>query len=133
MLNDPIDTTRLFLHVLAASIWVGGQLTLLGLLPVLRAAGGDLPKQAARAYNKIAWPSFWILVATGVWNYAADARTATHAWKVTVIIKVAVVVVSGATAWLHAHATSRRALAVNGALAGLSALGALLIGIVLAG
>ena len=34
-----LETLRLFLHVLAATIWVGGQLTLAALVPALRAAG----------------------------------------------------------------------------------------------
>ncbi len=37
MLPLTLDTVRLSLHVLAATVWVGGQLTLVGLLPGLRA------------------------------------------------------------------------------------------------
>jgi uncharacterized membrane protein len=33
------DTIRLFLHVLAATIWVGGQLTLAALFPGVLLAG----------------------------------------------------------------------------------------------
>ena len=36
MLAVSWDTIRLFLHVLAATIWVGGQLVLAVLVPVLR-------------------------------------------------------------------------------------------------
>ncbi len=36
MLAVSWDTVRLFLHVLAATVWVGGQLTLAALVPVLR-------------------------------------------------------------------------------------------------
>ena len=39
MLAVSWDTIRLFLHVLAATIWVGGQLVLAALVPVLRRAG----------------------------------------------------------------------------------------------
>ena len=39
MLGVTWDTIRLFLHVLAATVWVGGQLTLAALVPVLRKAG----------------------------------------------------------------------------------------------
>ena len=41
MLAVSWDTVRLFLHVLAATIWVGGQLTLAVLVPVLRRFGTD--------------------------------------------------------------------------------------------
>ena len=49
------------------------------------------------------------------------------------MIKLTVVAASGVTAFLHARATSRRGKAVFGALTGLTALLALLLGIVLAG
>ena len=39
MLAVSWDTIRLFLQVLAATIWVGGQLVLAALVPVLRRAG----------------------------------------------------------------------------------------------
>src|ERR1039458_10200042 len=67
MLAVSWDTVRLFLHVLAATIWVGGQLTLAALVPVLRIRDAGLPKIAARTFNRIAWPAFGVLVVTGVW------------------------------------------------------------------
>ena len=51
----------------------------------------------------------------------------------TLVVKLAVVAASGVAAWLHARATGRTALAVFGALTGLTALLALFLGIVLAG
>ena len=41
MLSPSVATLRLFLHVLAATVWVGGQLTLAGLVPGLRAIAPD--------------------------------------------------------------------------------------------
>ena len=38
MLSPTIDTIRLFLHILAASVWVGGQIVLAGLVPSLKRA-----------------------------------------------------------------------------------------------
>ena len=40
-LAPAVTALRLSLHVLAATIWVGGQLTIAGLVPDLRALGGD--------------------------------------------------------------------------------------------
>ena len=40
-----MNAFRLFLHVLAASIWVGGQLVLAGLVPTVRRFG-EGPDQA---------------------------------------------------------------------------------------
>jgi hypothetical protein len=47
-------------------------------------------------------------------------------------IKMLFVVASGATAWLHSHAKSRRAMAINGGLTGLTALVTLVLGLALA-
>jgi putative copper export protein len=127
------DTIRLFLHVLAATVWVGGQLTLAALVPALRGLGAEIPRSAARAFNKVAWPAFGILLATGVWNVIAEHGKITGDYQATLTVKLVVVAVSGVTAWLHARARSRAGLAVFGALTGLSALGALFLGVLLAG
>jgi putative copper export protein len=127
-----IETIRLFLHVLAATIWVGGQITLAALVPALRAAGTDVPKAAANAFNKVAWPAFAVLVLTGIWNVVAEDDSSS-AYQNTLSLKYALVLASGVTAYLHARASSRRSMAVFGALTGLTALGALFVGIMLAG
>jgi putative copper export protein len=132
MLPFHLETLRLFLHVLAATIWVGGQLVLAALVPALRGAGAEVPRLAARAFNRVAWPAFGVLILTGVWNVVAEGDRG-PAYRTTLMIKLAVVAASGVTAFLHARATSRRGMAVFGALTGLTALLALLLGIVLAG
>jgi putative copper export protein len=126
------DTIRLFLHVLAATIWVGGQLTLAALVPVLRRLGGEIPRAAARAFNRVAWPAFAVLVLTGVWNVIAERGSITGSYEVTLVVKLVVVVISGVTAVLHASARSAAGLAVFGALTGISALAALFLGVLLA-
>src|SRR5205809_697088 len=68
VLHPSIDTVRIFLHVLAATIWVGGQLTLAGLVPTLRTEAPDAVVPAARRFALLAWPAFAVLVITGVWN-----------------------------------------------------------------
>lgn len=132
MLPVSLDTLRLFLHVLGATIWVGGQLVLAALVPALRVAGADVPRSAARAFNRIAWPAFGLLVLTGIWNIAAVGDQG-PAYRTTLTAKLVVVAASGVTAFLHARATTRRGMAVYGALTGLTALGALLLGVILAG
>ena len=132
MISADLDTLRLFLHVLAATIWVGGQLTLAGLVPALRAAAPDAPRLAAQRFGRIAWSAYAVLLATGAWNVAAESGEVHGAYRTTLEVKIAVVLASGAAAWLHARARSRAGLAVFGALSGLTALGALFIGILLA-
>ena len=122
-------TIRVFLHVTAATVWVGGQLTLAGLVPGLRALGPDAPRAVARRFNRIAWPAFGVLVATGIWNVLDLAPDWSSDYGRTVMVKIAVVAASGLSALLHARARTRGALAVFGAASGLTALGALFIGV----
>lgn len=129
MLPITWDAVRVFLHVLAATIWVGGQLTLAGLVPGLRALAPDAPRAVARRFNRIAWPAFGVLVATGIWNVLVLEPRWDSAYGRTVMVKVLVVTASGVTALVHTQARSRVALAVFGALSGLTALGALFLGI----
>ena len=128
-----LDVVRLFVHVIAASVWVGGQLVLAALVPVLRAKDPALPKAAANGFNRIAWPAYWVLVVTGAWNVMAEQAEAPAGWSTVLALKVAVVALSGVAAFLHTRATTTHGLAVWGARSGLSALSAVFIGIVLAG
>lgn len=134
MLTPAIDTVRLFLHVAAATVWVGGQLTLAGLVPGLRALGPDAPATIARRFARIAWPAFAVLVATGIWNVVVvHPSRQSSSWRVALWIKLAVVAVSGLSAWLHGRAHTRASLAAWGGVSGLTALVALLLGVLLEG
>ena len=130
MLAVSWDTIRLFLHVLAATIWVGGQLVLAALVPVLRKGG--VATEAARRFNEVAWVAFAVLVATGIWNVAAVGHMS-PSYRTTLIVKLVVVAISGVTAALHIRSRTARSRAVFGALTGLSALAALFLGVLLAG
>jgi putative copper export protein len=127
-----LDTARLFLHVLAATVWVGGQLTLVGLLPSVRALGPEAPRAVARAFNRLAWPAFGVLVLTGIWNVLAAAPSGDVHYDVTLAVKIVAVAGSGLGAFLHSTATSRRALAVWGAVGVVCAVAALFLGVLLA-
>jgi putative copper export protein len=127
------DTIRLFLHVLAATIWVGGQLTVAALVPMLRRLGADIPAAAARRFSLVAWPAFAVLVLTGIWNVFAVRAQIHGSYETTLIVKIVVVGISGLTAWLHGRAKNPTGLAVFGALTGISALAALFLGVLLAG
>ena len=133
MISFGWTTIRLFLHVTAATIWVGGQITLAALVPTLRQHGTELPAKVAQAFSRIAWPAFGVLILTGIWNIIAEHDKNHGSYSAVLGIKMAVVAISGVTAWLHERAKTKRSTAVFGALTGLSALGALFLGIVLAG
>jgi putative copper export protein len=127
------EALRLSLHVLAATIWVGGQLTLAALLPVLRTSDPDLPRRAARAFNRVAWPAFAVLLVTGAWNVAATDDGASDGYHLVLTLKLVAVAASGLTAYAHIRAKSRAQLAIFGALTGLTAIAALVLGVILAG
>lgn len=133
MLPITLDTVRLTLHVLAACVWVGGQVVLAGLVPTVRTIGEDATKQVARAFARIAWPAYVVLLATGVWNLlevqVGDRTTAYHA---TLGVKLLVVAASGVSAGVHATTRTRAVLAATGAITAVTALAAVLLGVQLA-
>jgi uncharacterized membrane protein len=133
-LQPAVGAFRLTLHILAATIWVGGQLTVAGMLPTVRGLGTDAPRAVARALGRLLWPSYAVLVATGIWNIAAmHVGSQPAAWKVVLGVKIGVVALAGSAAWLHTVAKSRAGLAAWGALAGLSSVAALALGVLLSG
>jgi putative copper export protein len=132
MLPPSWTTLRLFLHVLAATVWVGGQLTHTGLVPGLRELSPDAPRVVARRFNRIAWVAFAVLVATGIWNVVAIRPDWSSSYGTTLIVKL-VVGRFGLTALLHARSRSKAGLAFFGALSGVTAVGALFLGVLLAG
>lgn len=132
-LAPAVTGIRLSLHVLAATVWVGGQLTVAGLVPTARRLGEGAPRQVARAFSRLSWPAYAVLLATGVWNVAAVVTGQPTAWKVVLGVKVAVVVVAGLAAWLHGRARGRTGLAVWGAVTGIASVAALFMGVFLAG
>ncbi len=130
MLSLSVDSVRLFLHILAATVWVGGQITLGALVPVLRGYG-DAAKAAARQFAYVSWTAFVVLVLTGAWNIAA-LHHQSDAVKTTLNIKMGIVALSGIAAYLHSRSKSKAGLAAWGAISALAALAAVLFGVMIA-
>ncbi len=133
-LSGGLDGFRVILHVLAATVWVGGQFTVAGLLPTIRTFGEEAPKRVARTVARLLWPAYAVLVVTGFWNISAlGVGHASTAWKTVLMVKIGVVAVAGVAVYLHQRSTSRRALAVWGAIGALASVAALCLGVFLAG
>jgi putative copper export protein len=147
MLPVTSNTIRLFLHVLAAMVWVGGQLTLGALIPAVRTGGTDLVRKTARQFQLVAWPAYAVLLITGAWNLSAvNLSRQSDQYLTTLAVKLACVVLSGVTAAAHiliaaprvraatTEAERRRAAAMSGAFESFSllfALAAAFLGIML--
>jgi len=132
-LSSALDGIRLSVHVLAATVWVGGQITVAGLVPTARSLGEGAPKALARAFGRIQWPAYAVLVVTGLWNVSAVHAGQPRSWVIVLVVKIVVVALAGVAAFLQTRSTTRRGLAVWGALTSLSSLAALVMGVFLAG
>ena len=105
-----------------------------GLVGPARGLGPDAPKTLARAFARLAWPAYAVLVVTGVWNISAEGyANGDTAWKAVLIAKIAVVALAGLGVLLHQRATTPRGLALWGSVGGLASVAALVMGILLAG
>ncbi len=116
MLSPSLDSIRIFLHVLAAGVWVGGQIVLAGVVPGLRKVGPEATKAAANGFARVAWPAFVLAFATGVWNLISADDTVGTSYQVTLGIKILLVVVAGASAAAHASSEKKVVMAATGAI-----------------
>ncbi len=132
MLSPTATTIRLFLHVLAATVWVGGQIALAGLVGTVRKQSAEAPRAVARAFARLAWPAFGVLVITGIWNLTEiDLGNTTTAYQVTVFVKITVAVAAAVFVLIHSLGKTKLVLALGGALGLLCSLAALFLGILL--
>ena len=116
-------------------MWVGGQIALAGLVPVVRRLGGiEVARAVARRFQLIAWPAFGLLVVTGIWNvFAVKLGDQSDAYVTTRVVKLVIVALSGMAAVGHMFLARRRP-ALGGILAGfglLAAVGATFAGVLL--
>ena len=129
-----LTIVRLSLHVLAACVWIGGQFVMAGLVPTLRAAGQDVPGKAAKAFGRLSWPAFALLVVTGFWNYAVAIHDkTTYGWQMVMMVKFVAVFGAGAGAFLHTRATTASKRGLWAGVGLLSSLAAMVLGVTLAG
>lgn len=132
-LASGLTILRLSLHVLAATVWVGGQFVLAGLLPTIRGLGEGAPKQMAQAFGRLSWPAYWLLVATGLWNFlAVNHRDASSGWNAAFGLKMVFVILAGLGSYLHTKARTPKARGIYAGVGTLSSIVALVLGIALA-
>lgn len=136
----------LWVHVLSACVWIGGQITILAVLPIVRPTPG-MPAAVGRQFQLVAWPAFGLLIITGLLNVLYLHIGWTDLWTTTtgrtLAVKLGLVAASGIATAAHVLHESRRRRngippsgrvpAVLGSIGLLSALGAALYGVVLTG
>jgi putative copper export protein len=132
-LSSALDGIRLSVHVLAATIWVGGQFTLAGPVSTARGLGEGASKALAQAFSRMQWPAYAVLVLTGLWNVSAVHAGQPRSWVVVLVVKIVVVALAGVSAYLHTRSSTKRGLALWGAVSALSSTAALVMGVFLAG
>jgi putative copper export protein len=145
VLNITGTALVLWLHVLAACIWIGGQIAVATLIPLLRGQG-QLAGIAGRRYQAVAWPAFGVLVATGIINVGNAGIQWRHLLDTdvgrTLAVKLGLVATSGLAAGVHAFLQAPRrdadavgrpwAAALLGSVSVLAAVLAALYGVVIA-
>ena len=128
MLPINLDVIRLTLHVLGATIWVGGQITLAALVGPLRRTAPAAIGPAARVFAWVSWPAFALLVVTGVW-LIAGAGDRSDAYRTTLMVKIVFVVLSGVGAALHTFVKNPTLKGFWSAVGLVGALSAVLLGV----
>lgn len=134
-----LDAIRSFLHLLSVSVWIGGQIVVAGLIPLVRKVSSQVSvpegeptvtQKIARRFSRVAWPFYALAIITGLWNIEAitgDWSETSLGWKVGFFAKLILVALSGVGAWMHGRAKRPAERAIFASLASLSALAALLL------
>ncbi|MDH3706299.1 MAG: hypothetical protein OES57_09545 [Acidimicrobiia bacterium] len=132
MVEFDADTIRIFLHLLGASVWIGGQIVLAALVPVLRTLGPDAPRAAANRFGRVAWPFFALVVATGIWNMLTlDYDVLETSYHMTLGIKMLLVAASGIAAFVHSNTSNVALRGVTGGGGLVAGLAAMVLGVML--
>ena len=136
MLRSAVYRLLVVLHLLGATVWVGGHLVLsLVVLPrALRARNASIVSEFESGYERIGLPALVLQVITGAWlalHWVPDVRgwlapASLHGWLV--LVKLGLL---AATLALAAHARFRLVPALDGG--GLSTLAYHIVGVTLLG
>jgi putative copper export protein len=133
MISPTLDSLRIFLHVLAVAVWVGGQIVLAGLVPAIRASAPEALPKVAQTFARVAWPAMIVIVFTGMWGLgSSSASDSDTAYMVTFAVKMVMVFIAVAATVVHSQGSSKAAKAIGGALGLLGSLLAAYAGILLA-
>lgn len=133
MISPTFESLRIFLHLMAVAVWVGGQIVLAGLVPTIRITAPEALPKVAQAFARVAWPAMIVIVFTGAWGLASvDVTDSGTEYMTTFALKMLMVFVAVAATIIHSQGTSKAAKAIGGAFGLLGSLLAAYAGILLA-
>jgi putative copper export protein len=133
MISPTIDSLRIYLHILAVTVWVGGQFVLAGIVPSLRREATNALPVVAKGFAKVAWPAMILIVFTGAWGLGTiDVTQQSSSYMVTFSLKMLMVGIAIIATVIHSAGTSKLAKALGGAVGLLASLLAAYAGILLA-
>ena len=133
MISPTLDSLRVFLHLMAVAVWVGGQIVLAGLVPAVRKVAPQAMQTMAQGFARVAWPAFVVIIFTGVWGLAStDVANQSSSYTATFGIKMLIVGVAVVATLVHSQGTSKAAKAIGGAAGLLASLLAAYAGVLMA-
>ncbi|MEX1038770.1 MAG: hypothetical protein WDZ96_07950 [Acidimicrobiia bacterium] len=91
-------TYLLYIHLVAATVWVGGLILMAGIVPAVRNATDDrtVIQAVAKRFGVISWTALAVLVVTGITMIMIGFNLST-----TLTTKIGLVIVSAALAAWH--------------------------------
>jgi putative copper export protein len=98
-----------FLHVLAAATWVGGNVLFSVSAPLLRREGPEAFRTLGRVFRTVSWTAVAVLVLTGLWFLAGgwDPRSSVLRVKLP-LVAAALVLKAAHDFWIAPRAAHRR-------------------------
>jgi putative copper export protein len=112
-----------YIHLLSATVWVGGLVVLGGLVPAVRKTTDDrsVIQAIAKRFGLMSWMALGLLVLTGT------LMVFDRAWTGNLIAKIGLVMLSAMLAVWHTMAAREQSPAVRGAIQGVILILALVI------
>lgn len=113
----------LYLHVVGATVWVGGLIVVTLLVPAVRDATDDrsVIQAVARRFGTISWAALAVQVTTGT------LMVLDRAWTGALILKLGIVMISAMLAAWHSLVARDQSPKVRGAIQGIILVLALVI------
>jgi putative copper export protein len=112
-----------YIHLLSATVWVGGLVVLGGLVPAVRKTTDDrsVIQAIAKRFGVMSWTALGLLVLTGT------LMVFDRVWTGTLITKIGLVMLSALLAVWHTMAAREQSPAIRGAIQGVILILALVI------